>query len=329
MTPAPNDHDPRQLAVELMMFAKEDPALSVRHLLVAFGLCLLAEACAAGVHWWPLRLVGSLLAGLMQVRLFILYHDHMHGSLLKHSRLARCFFYFYGLYALSPPSIWRYTHNYHHAHNTLIKGSHIGGFWLMDTTMWAQASRWTRTKYRALRHPLNILFAYFTVFLFGMCVASLHASPKRNLDSALALALHVGLVAGLGSAFGWALPALCIVAPLAIASVILALGFYVQHAFEGIVVLEDAEWSYLQASLQSTCYLRMGRGMNWISGNIGYHHIHHLNPGIPFYRLPDAMADTPALQQAPTVNVGWREISNAFRLKLWDPQQRRMVGFRP
>ncbi len=317
----------RQIVGQLREYAKEDRLRSARCALAGVALCTLAHATAAFAPFWPMRLAGSVLAGLMLVRLFIMYHDHMHGALLAHSRIARCFFYMYGLYALNPPSIWRYTHHYHHAHNSRIDGSHIGGFWLMTTTSWAQASFRTRAKYRMVRHPLNIVFAYLSVFLLGMCLASLLASPRRNLDSALSLGLHAAAVAGVAWALGWDTVGFAVVGPLAIASLIGAFFFYIQHAFEGIAILDDSEWSYLNAGLSSTCFIRMGPVLNWISGNIGYHHIHHLNPRIPFYRLPQAMATIEPLQHPKTVELSWRQIRQAFRLKLWDSRRGKMTGF--
>jgi omega-6 fatty acid desaturase (delta-12 desaturase) len=103
--------------------------------------------------------------------------------------------------------------------------------------------------------------------------------------------------------------------------------FYAQHNFPDIVVQGRHEWRYTDAALHASSYLRTGPILRWFTGNIGYHHVHHLNPGIPFYRLPEAMAGIEALQSPPTTTLHPRDILACLRLKLWDPDGGRMVGW--
>ena len=104
--------------------------------------------------------------------------------------------------------------------------------------------------------------------------------------------------------------------------------FYAQHTYEGLRILSAEEWSYFDAALVSSSYLKMGRIMNWFTGNIGYHHIHHLNPHIPFYRLPEAMAALPELQNPAITTLRPRDILACFRADLWETSTQRMVSYR-
>ena len=145
---------------------------------------------AALAPWWPIRLASSIAGGLVLVRVFILYHDFMHGSLLSGSRLAQVVFYSLGLLMLTPPRHWRYSHNYHHAHvgKVVVAKEHafpvltsdIGSFPLMSTESWQQAAAWQRLRYRISRHPLSILCAYVTIFLVVGCLNPLVREPRKH-----------------------------------------------------------------------------------------------------------------------------------------------------
>jgi len=150
-----------------------------------------AIAVAAAAPHWPLRLAGSILAGLVIVRGFVLYHDVLHGSLLRSAPFLRRIFYAYGVLVLTPPRVWRQTHNYHHAHTAQLVGSHVGSFATVNVSMWKKMSGRQRFRYLLARHPLTVLCAYFTVFLYGVCLSSFLRDPKKNWDSGLALVENV------------------------------------------------------------------------------------------------------------------------------------------
>jgi omega-6 fatty acid desaturase (delta-12 desaturase) len=103
--------------------------------------------------------------------------------------------------------------------------------------------------------------------------------------------------------------------------------FYAQHNFPGAVFRNNTEWNYAKAALESSSYMKLNPFLRWVTANIGYHHIHHLNSRIPFYRLPEAMEKIPELQTARITTLSPREIVRCLRLKVWDPEQNRMIGF--
>lgn len=271
-----------------------------------------------------LRIPFSIMAGLTIVRLFVLYHDHQHGAILKGSKVADAIMLAFGLAILNPPSVWKRSHDHHHGNNCKNFGPNVGSYPLMTVDAFAKASVWQRFRYAAARHPLTMIFGYVTIFLFGMCVLPFAANPKRHVDAALSIACHSGLLLWLASGRIddlW----LAGIIPCTISSAVGAYLFFAQHNFPGARLRPGREWDYIFAALHSSSYIRMGRLMRWFTGNIGYHHVHHLNPKIPFYRLPEAVAAIAELQGPVTTSLRPTDIIACLRLKLWDPASEQLV----
>lgn len=276
---------------------------------------------------WALRALASVVGGLTAVRFFILYHDHFHSALLRNSSIARAIFWVYGLLIMTPPPVWKETHNYHHANTAKLIGSHIGSYMMVTTAMWEQLKPNERFMYKVIRHPLTILFAYFTLFMFGMGVSPFLRAPKKHWASALGVLLNWALTAVVIVKFGFAMWLFAMFLPLAISMAAGGYLFYAQHNFPEVHVQPRQTWSYTRAALESSSYMKMGPVMRYFCGNIGYHHVHHLNSMIPFYRLPEAMAAIPELQQPRTTSLAPSDILACFELKLWDAEQNKMVGY--
>jgi len=309
-------------------FGFEYPAKSRWHVCSTFLLVAAALAGAGLAPWWPVRLLLSGLGALLMVRAFITFHDFMHGAILRDSRLASVFFRIYGALALTPARSWARSHNYHHGHVGEISATGIGAFPIITTRMWREASPAERARYRATRHPLIILFGYVTVFGFSVTLMPLLREPRHHWDSALALLAHGGLVATLWLLGGFDTAFYCVLLPMFLASMLGSYLFFAQHSFKRMMILTPESWSYYRAALQSSSYMRLNRLMQWFTGNIGYHHVHHLNVRIPFYRLPEAMAAIQELQSPITTSLSPREIVACFRASLWDEDRQRMVSYR-
>lgn len=292
-------------------------------LIIASGLL----AIAALAPWIALRVLSAVVGGLVIVRLFILYHDHMHGSLLRTSPVAKALLYVYGCLVLAPPSSWRRSHNYHHAHLGQLTDNDSGSFQLMTAATWRSASFTKRLAYRIHRHPLIILSAYVTVFLWSLTLEPLIADPRRHWDCGLAILLHGSLLALLWWLGGPLLALFVMILPLTVAAMLGAYLFYVQHNFPGMSILRPDVWTNHRASLQTSSFLKLGPVLRWITGDIGYHHVHHLNLAIPFYRLAETMEANPELQHPITTTLSPRDIRTCLALKLWDEERGRMVGF--
>jgi omega-6 fatty acid desaturase (delta-12 desaturase) len=262
----------------------------------------------------------------------------MHGAILRKSRLGKILFYLFGLAVLTPPKSWRHSHNFHHANvgkpipvkarQFSLLTSDVGTVPLMTTEMWQNASSSQRLHYRISRHPLTILTACVTVFFFSLCLLPLLKNPRKYWDGALSLLIHGGLILVLWVFTGLSVTFFAFLLPFAIAAASGAYLFFAQHNFEGLQISPIETWSHFRASLMSSSYMKLGRIMNWFTGNIGYHHVHHLNSRIPFYRLPEAMSAIPELQK-PTVTTLWpRDVITCLRLSLWDVESQRLVTYR-
>jgi len=313
---APRAREGKELIDATRPFAVEDRARSWWHVGETLGVLtfLIALAASLPLHpWWPLRVVASVLAGLTVVRGFILFHDYQHGAILKGSTAAKWLFELYGLYVLSPASVWKQTHNYHHAHTAKIVGSHIGSFMMLTTDMWEKCDASQRRAYRALRSPLTMVLGYFTVFAWGMCVSPYLRDRRKHKLGPVALGLHLAVLAH--------------ALPLFVAFASGSYLFYAQHNYPGVHVAPRETWSYTRAALESSSYMECGPVMAWFTGNIGYHHVHHLNPTVPFYRLPEAMAAIPELRHPVKTSLRPRDVLACLRLKLWDPARNQMVPF--
>lgn len=308
-------------------FTAEDVGRSWRHVVVTLLVLALLQAITLMHVWWPVRLVASVVLGLSIVRMFVLYHDYLHNGILRRSKLAKAIMVPFGLWVLTPPNVWRQTHNYHHAHTAKIVGSHVGSYPMVTTAMWREMTVPQRMLYRFARHPMNIALGYVTIFLYGMCISSFVRNPRKNWDSLASVLLHALLTAGFILWFGVPGWIYGLVLPMVVACSSGAYLFYAQHNFEEVHVQPRHEWNYTDAALHSSSFMKLGPVMNWFTANIGYHHVHHLNPTIPFYRLPEAMAAIPELQAPRVTTLRWKDIRACFRLKLWDPEQGRMVGF--
>lgn len=273
------------------------------------------------------RIPLTILTGLLLVRMFVIYHDYEHGSILKKSKVAKVIMTFYGLGALNAPSIWARSHNHHHKNNCRLHGGFIGSFPTMTVQEYEESSFWQRVGYRISRHPVTIAMALYTVFLFGMTIRPLFINPRQHFDCVIALLFQAAIIT-LALVFGdvWVL-LFAIVFPGMIASAVGAYLFYAQHNFPGVKLRDRAGWDHVFAAMHSSSYIPMSPVMAWFTGNIGYHHIHHLNHKIPFYNLPTAMDEFEELQ-APgrTTLMPW-DVAKCLRLKLWDHDQDRLISW--
>ena len=309
-------------------FAEVSPARSWWYVGSTFAMLAAALAGAGLAPWWPLRLLFSLLAAMLMVRAFITYHDYMHRAILARSRIAWILFRVYSALALTPPRSWKKSHNYHHGHVGQISASSIGAFPIMTTQMWRGASRGERASYRITRHPLTVLTGYISIFFLSVTLMPLLKDPARHWDSLLALAGHVALIAVLWIFGGFDTALFVVLLPVIIASALGSYLFFAQHSFKRMHILSPQAWTYYRAALESSSYMQLNRVMQWFTGNIGFHHIHHLNVRIPFYRLPEVMDAIPELQSPVTTTLSPGDIRDCFRCCLWDEDRQRVVSYR-
>ncbi|MFM9948844.1 MAG: fatty acid desaturase family protein, partial [Saprospiraceae bacterium] len=266
----------KELILATRPYAQEQRLKSWFHALSTLTLLVGLTVVILMVPIWPVRIVSSIFLGLVIVRMFIIYHDYLHQSILQHSAFADAIMTLFGLYILAPKSIWKRSHNYHHDHNSKLFSASIGSYPIASKSKFLNMTPSERRAYLAIRHPLTITFGYITMFILGMCVSSFASSPRRHWDSLLALVLHAIFIVLVIVFFGWQVWLLAIFLPFLIAEGIGSYLFYAQHNFPGVVFQENADWTYEKAALESSSYMVTNPFMSWVTGNIGYHHIHHL-----------------------------------------------------
>jgi len=318
----------KDLILATKPFAKEIRFKSWTYALTTLLFLGLALAGTFLIPIFPVRLAFSILAGLLMVRMFIIYHDHQHHSILTHSKLANVIMTVFGFFILSPTSIWKRTHDHHHNNNSKLFSASIGSYPIATRKKYQEMTSRQKFEYLAIRHPMTIAFGYFSMFIFGMCIASFVSSPRKHYDSLVALVLHVTVSILLFIFLGWQIWFCLFFLPFMIAFAMGAYLFYAQHNFPGVTFSENNDWAYEKAAMESSSYMVMSPVMAWLTGNIGYHHIHHLNSKIPFYRLPEVMAKFKELQSCKRTSLNIKEIYACLRLKIWDQDKKKMVGLR-
>jgi acyl-lipid omega-6 desaturase (Delta-12 desaturase) len=330
MVPLPFTLPPPRAGAELILatkrFAKDDSLRSWWVILSTFFLLIAALGATLADLPGAARLACSIAAGLFLIRGFVIYHDQQHHAILPHSKLAELLMRVFGILALTPSSVWRSSHNHHHHHNSKLAGSHIGSYPIMTKRQFQRSSKAARFGYLFVRHPLTILFGYVFMFFYGMCLNPFLQHPRRHFDCLVAMVVHLAIGAALLTFGGWTALVFAQLLPHFILSAVGAYFFYAQHNFPGVSFSEKNGWTYEKAALESSSYMHTGRIIAWFTANIGYHHIHHLNARIPFYRLPEVSRALPELQSPKTTSLWPAEIGRCFRLKVWDPETQRMIG---
>jgi acyl-lipid omega-6 desaturase (Delta-12 desaturase) len=284
-----------------------------------FGLLFLDQIPMA------LRFAASFVCSLFYVRLFVIYHDYQHNAILQRSPAASWIMKAIGIFLLAPQTIWKRSHDYHHNNNSKLTISGIGSYPTISVNRYLNLTKKEKAIYLLNRHPLTVILGYFTLFVYWLNLKSFIQSPAKHLDSLLALVLHVASGTVICLYFGAATFFIAWFIPFFLAFGMGSYLFYCQHNFPGAKFRENHDWKYDQAALESTSFMVMNSVMHWFTGNIGFHHVHHLNSRIPFYRLPEVMEQMPELQNVSRTSWNPLEMLRCFELKLWDSENERMI----
>jgi len=316
----------KQLILATKPFAVENRVKSWLYTISSF--VILAASLFGTIHnyHWILKLACSIFSGLVIVRLFVIYHDYQHKAILDKSPLAKIIFTLFGFYVLAPPGIWSASHDYHHKHNCKLFSASIGSYPIYTKQKFEKLSKGEQRHYLFIRHPLTILFGFFFTFMYGMCIKSMINRFNKNIDSLMALIVHFTYQIVVWYFLGWQTWILLCAIPHFISGAMGSYLFYAQHNFPSVTFVGNEEWTYEGAALESSSYMKLSPLMHWFTANIGYHHIHHLNSRIPFYRLPEVMAAIPELQAVKTTSLNMKDVISCLRLKLWDYENQKMVG---
>jgi omega-6 fatty acid desaturase (delta-12 desaturase) len=260
------------------------------------------------------------------VRVFIVFHDCAHGSLFPSKRANARLGMVMGLMVLSPFCRWRHDHAVHHATSGDLGRRGVGDIITLTVTEYQARSPRGRFAYRLIRHPL-VMFGVGPVFAMIVGPRIVARGARQRMRNSV-LGTDVALVAVVGALcwlIGWK-DFLIVWAPAAMLAGSVGIWlFYVQHQFEDAYWQSGEDWSYADAALRGSSYLKLPKILQFFTGNIGLHHVHHLNARIPNYNLQRAHDATPIFAGVPTLSLA--DGLRAVRFKLWDEDAGRLVTF--
>ena len=273
-----------------------------------------------------LALLLAIPAGGFLTRTFIVFHDCAHGSFLRSKRANALLGGVLGLVVWLPFQRWRHEHAVHHATAGDLDRRGVGDIKTLTVAEYVALPWWGRVAYRLFRNPFVMFgLGWFLVLVLKPRLVGRSARPRIRssvLRTNLALALIAG---GLCLLLGWRDYLLVQGPVLVVAGSVGIWLFYVQHQFEHTYWQPNESWRYDDAALQGSSYLKLPKVLQFFTGNIGLHHVHHLSARIPNYNLQAAHDETSSLQAVPQISL--LEGLRATRLKLWDEQQGRLVTF--
>ena len=274
-----------------------------------------------------LSIALSILAGGFVVRVFIIFHDCCHGSFFKNRKVNHFVGTVTGILTMFPYEKWKREHSIHHATSSNLDKRGTGDVWIMSVEEYKKASKLERLQYRLYRNPF-IMFVLGPLYLFLITnrMNRKDARRKERRNTYLRDVSIIGLAAFVIGDSGWSS---FLIVQLPIMFVAGSLGiwlFYVQHQFEDSYFEDEADWDYVKAAIDGSSYYKLPRVLQWITGNIGYHHVHHLSPKVPNYNLEQVHESTPPLQQATTITVG--SSLKSIRFRLYDEESKTFVHFK-
>jgi omega-6 fatty acid desaturase (delta-12 desaturase) len=269
----------------------------------------------------------TVLAAGFLVRVFIIFHDCCHYSFFKSRRANKILGTITGVLTLFPYNQWQHSHSVHHATSGNLDKRGVGDIWMMTVDEYIAASFWTRVAYRLYRNPL-VMFGLGPTYIFLITNRFNRKGARWNerLNTYITNILIAGIVALLCWAIGWQ-AFLLVQGPIFLISGAAGIWlFYVQHTFEDSYFEEDENWEYVKAAVEGSSFYKLPKILQWLTGNIGYHHVHHLSPRVPNYKLEAAHNHTEPLQNVPTITLMTSLQSLKFRL--WDENTKQFMTFK-
>lgn len=318
----------RKLHKDVAPFAKSDARKSVLQLVNTIPPLFILWYVSyemLQISFW-LMLPFAILAAGFVVRTFIIFHDCTHGSFLKGRKANDIVGTITGVLTLFSYEKWKREHAIHHASSSNLDKRGIGDIWVMTIDEYVNASKWERLSYRLYRNP-------FVMFVLGPLYLVLISSRfnrkdarrKEKMNTYLTNLILVVLYAGLIVLIGWQS---FVIVQGTIMFVAGALGiwlFYIQHTFEDSYFEEESEWDYVKAAVEGSSYYKLPRVLQWVTGNIGFHHVHHLSPRVPNYHLEEAHNSTPPLHRATTITL--KSSLDSLKYKLYAPEKKHFITF--
>ncbi len=322
--------DAREWIKVLSKYRDPSVARSSFELAVTLGPFVVLWALA----WWSLSISGWLTLAISMcnaaflLRLFAIQHDCGHGAFFNNRSVSDWVGRALGVVTLTPYDVWRRTHSVHHSASGNLGRRGMGDVHTLTVAEYKALSPLRKFHYRLYRHPI-VLFGLGPSYLFflqnrlplGLMAQAKYWVSAMSTNAAIIVALLVILY------FGGIMPILLIFVPSTLVAATAGVWlFYVQHQFETTLWEQQEDWDLHDAALHGSSHYVLPSVLQWLSANIGIHHVHHLYSRIPFYRLPEVLRDHAPLAQGNRMTI--RESIVNARLHLWDEKSKRLLSFR-
>jgi len=318
-----------QLRKSVMPYANAETRASIIQLLntiLPFFVFWFLAYQTLSISFW-LSLPFSVITAGFMIRSFIIFHDCTHGSFFRNKKLNDFFGTFTGVITHFAYEKWKREHSIHHATSGNLDKRGIGDIWVMTVKEYEKADKWERLKYRLYRNPL-IMFGLgpFLLFLYSNRFNRKGPKQKERLNTYLINAILVTAYCLIGFTLGWHVLLLVQLPIIYIAGALGIWLFYVQHQFEDSYFENESEWDFVKAAVDGSSYYKLPKWLEWMTGNIGYHHVHHLAPRVPNYHLEKAHENTPPLHKATTITL--KTSLESIKFRLYDEENKNFVSFR-
>ncbi|XXJ18363.1 fatty acid desaturase [Desulfovibrio caledoniensis] len=267
-----------------------------------------------------------LLESLLLVRIFVIFHDCVHGSLFASRRANLVLGYISGILTFTPFTYWQRNHLVHHGAYANLDRRGVGDLWTLTVAEYKALTPAGRLAYRLYRNPL-VFLGVGPGYSFLITQRFLHEweGKKERFSATFTNVAIVGVVVLASLTMGLKTYLLIHVPVILLGGAVGVWLFYVQHQFEGVYWAHPDEWDPVKAALEGCSYYKLPRILQWFTGNIGLHHIHHVLPRIPNYRLQQSYDSTPEMRTVPSLT--FLKSLRSLRLNLWDEERRELVGF--
>ncbi|MEM9918245.1 MAG: fatty acid desaturase [Bacteroidota bacterium] len=313
-------------------YQKPNKVKAVIQLLNSFlpfiGIWILMYLSLSWSYWITLGL--GVVNAFFMVRIFIIQHDCGHQSFLKSRKVNNAIGFFCSMFSLIPYRYWARSHNFHHAHNGQFENRDIGDITTLTVKEYQALSSWGQFKYRLYRSPLIMFLVgpvYYLLIHNRLPLIKFKGWSKERRSVVVSNYVYLAVYLTLGFLIGWK-TFLLIQAPIIVFFAMIAIWFfYVQHQHDPNYKNWKENWEYLLAAIRGSSYYKLPKVMQWLTGNIGFHHIHHLSSLIPNYNLERCNKDNPVFEKHTTV-LTFRSSLKCIFHKLWDEESQRMISFR-
>ncbi|MEH7686983.1 fatty acid desaturase [Bacillus safensis] len=329
MTTSTNTQQQATLRKQVGQFSGADSKKSIIQLFNTFipflGLWFLAYY-SLNISYLLTLFFAVIAAGFL-VRVFIIFHDCCHQSFFKQKPLNHLFGFLTGVLTLFPYLQWQRDHSIHHATSSNLDKRGTGDIWLLTVKEYQEASAWTKFRYRFYRNPfVMFILGPIFVFLLKNRFNVKNARKKERWNTYFTNVSIIALAAATCLLFGWQ-EFLLVQGPIFLISGSIGVWlFYVQHTFEDSYFEADEHWNYVQAAVEGSSFYKLPKLLQWLTGNIGYHHVHHLSPRVPNYLLEHAHDQSEPLQNVPTITL--KTSLESMKFRLWDEETKAFVTFR-